>query len=63
MKFDEAVSKLPLCLNGVDPHYQKSVADLRFLVQHRIDLHEEGEAKLHHTQVKACKRFLELTRS
>ncbi len=56
MTFKAAIKKLPKCIGGLDLVGQhKTVADLRFLVQHEIDLFNEGQE----TDIQGRKDLLE----
>lgn len=61
MTFAAAMRRLPrCCAGGFDPGSHKTVADLRALVQHEIDLHDEGDETEIATaaDLRACARFL-----
>ncbi len=62
MTFEQALRRLPRCVRGgLDLMGQhKTVDDLRFLVQHEIDLYEEGEIKLTLRKLDSLRRFLEI---
>ena len=42
--FEDALSRLPKFIGGIDPLGHKTISDLAFLVQHEIDLWVEGES-------------------
>jgi hypothetical protein len=66
LTFEKALKMLPMFLHdGIDLLQQKTVADLRWHVQHELDLSEEGQdAALSMTlrQVNAARRFLAATK-
>ena len=65
MTFAMAVKRLPKCCVGsLDFLSHRTVADLRAIVQHELDLYEEGEETdiRHARDVRSCRRFLDATR-
>lgn len=64
--FGAALKSLPVFISGIDPLHHTTVEDLRFLVQHEIDLYVEGEnndlvcKRLcdTHTRLRKCKAFI-----
>jgi hypothetical protein len=61
MTFKQAVKLLPSCVPSYDPLTHKTVEDLRFLAQFELDLHDEGDQELSHTDYNAIRRFLQRT--
>jgi hypothetical protein len=63
MTFKRALTLLPDCLaSGLDLTGQhKTVADLRFMAQHELDLHNEGDIELTFRNKQAIERFLQHT--
>lgn len=62
MTFKQALKRLPRCAEGnFDFLSHKTIADLRFIVRHELDLWEEGqETDIRTAQdVAACRRFLD----
>lgn len=65
LNFEQALKKMPDCAMGnFDPLVHKTIPDLRYCVQHELDLHDEGEETDIKTpsQVAACREFLKTTR-
>ena len=58
MTFEQALKRVPvfIILDLVGQHF--TVSDLRFAVQHEIDLHEEGDIELTAKELRQAKRFL-----
>lgn len=59
-EFTKAFKAVPMCCNGFDAMHQTTVADLVFMVQHEIDLYEEGDETdiRNGRDLKACRRFV-----
>ena len=59
MNFNDALSRLPLCLSGsFDPHQHKTVEDLKFLAETELRLFREGEIKLGDGDATRIETFL-----
>lgn len=63
MTFKQALRILPTCLqSGLDPLGQhQNIGDLRFMAQHELDLHFEGDIKLTPRQMRSIQMFLNRT--
>ncbi len=61
MTFYAAFHRLPMCVVGnFDPLVHKTVADLRYIVRHELDMFEEGQETDIRTKrsEQACRKFL-----
>jgi hypothetical protein len=61
MTYDQALKAMPnFLIASYDPLSHRTIGDLAFMVQHEIDLHEEGEESEIRTlaQYRAAQRYL-----
>lgn len=59
--YRKALNNLPRCIGGIDYAYHVTVDDLVFLVEHEINLFNEGEESdiYTQTQLKQCSRYVD----